>query len=104
MTKKNLEDGISLQDFFCYMENFNIKNKPWMTWSEKEKKLLEKECQAKKIKFPLNSKHLNLKVLFSTSFCLQKEISLLKVQEFLKLQKEENNAIKLYEIWRKTLR
>lgn len=95
MSYKDLQEGILLEDFFLYLKDFGPKFKPWITWSEKERRLLESECKNKNLNFPLTSKHLNLKTLFSLTYSLEKDLSFSKLEQYLSLNPAEENLKKL---------
>jgi len=58
------------------IKNYSSQKRPWATFGDGDRKIIEKQCKKEEVQFPFTSRHINIKTLFPIIFKLKGELSL----------------------------
>jgi len=73
------EDGLPFAEVCdALRKEYKTNLRPWGSWGEYDRRMLNNEARAKKCGFPFSPYHLNIKLLFSLFFGLGKQIGLME--------------------------
>lgn len=85
----DLEAGLSLREACRHLEKTYLSaQRTWASWGAYDLRQLQRECQAKKIRFPMSPEHLNLKSWFALKYRLQQTLGMDQALQQLGLELE----------------
>ena len=67
---------------------YALKNRMWASYGDYDRNQFRRECEAKSIKYPFGSTHLNVKNLFAIAMGLPKEVGMAAALEMLEMPLE----------------
>lgn len=71
------EEGVDFEDACSTIERkYKSKNLVWATYGDFDKILFEKQCEKNNIRYPFNTRHLNVKILIPIICNLKEEVGL----------------------------
>jgi len=77
--------GISLKEACNILfTDYNSKKRVWASYGDYDRRMVEKDCNAHSIKYPMGHKHINVKSWFALKHKLNKEIGMAKALKLLK--------------------
>ncbi len=84
ITQEQVGDGLSLADA-CYTLRKKYKSKEcvWGSWGDYDRRMFEKDCRRKSVKYPFGSRHINIKTLFAIACRLEQEIPMMAALDLL---------------------
>lgn len=89
LTQEQVDQGISLaQACQRLQEKYLSRQQVWASYGEYDKNQFQKQCQSWGIRYPFDSRHINVKTLFALVHSLPREIGMLNALEFLNLPLE----------------
>jgi inhibitor of KinA sporulation pathway (predicted exonuclease) len=83
------EEGIPFKDACDLLFNeYNSKKRVWASFGDYDRRMLETDCKAHKIKYPFGKKHINVKTLFALKEKLNKEMGMARGLKHLNISLE----------------
>ena len=66
ITPEMVEDGCTLSEALDVLrEEYDSNNRIWASWGDWDRKMLQRDCRAKELRYPFADTHLNVKALYS---------------------------------------
>jgi inhibitor of KinA sporulation pathway (predicted exonuclease) len=100
ITQAMVDEGVTFAKACGILRNdYFSRRRVWASYGDYDRKLFEKQCTARQIKYPFGSTHINIKNLYAIMNGLNREIGLYRVLEQLKLPFEGKAHRGHYDAW-----
>lgn len=82
-------DGVPLREAFRILKKeYMSQRRVWASWGDFDRRLIERECEARHMGYPMGPTHLNAKTLFSLLHGMTREHGMARAMELLGLPLE----------------
>lgn len=89
ITQEMVDEGVTFAKACGILRNeYFTRRRVWASYGDYDRKLFEKQCEARQIKYPFGSTHLNIKNLFAIMNRLNREVGLYRALDQLGLSFE----------------
>ncbi|GCE11565.1 3'-5' exonuclease [Tengunoibacter tsumagoiensis] len=89
LTQEQVDGGISFAEACNILRTeYASKERVWASWGDYDRIIIEQQCLARKIEYPFNSRHLNLKTVFALLHALPREIGMMAALKMAQLTPE----------------
>lgn len=84
ITPEMVKNAASLKEAMMVLATYKTDSRPWASWGDYDRKMINQECISKQVPNPMNRTHLNVKNLFALKNKLDKEVGMDEALKILK--------------------
>jgi inhibitor of KinA sporulation pathway (predicted exonuclease) len=84
-------------------KKFNSKQRTWASYGDYDRRIFERQCTARGIRYPFNTSHINIKNLFAVMMGLKQEVGLEDALTILKIPFEGTHHRGVDDAWNAAL-
>ncbi|MBN1284517.1 MAG: exonuclease domain-containing protein [Anaerolineae bacterium] len=86
LTQAQVAGGVTFKDACLLLrKKYSSRSRAWASWGNYDRRQFEQQCEARGVKYPFNSTHLNVKNLFALAYGLSQEVGIDRALEMLGL-------------------
>ncbi len=89
LTQRQVEQGVSFfQACLTLRKRFLTRQRIWASYGDYDRRMFKAQCEARRVRYPFNSTHMNIKSLFAVMMGLPREVGLQQAMETMGLPME----------------
>ncbi len=77
LTQADVDAGVSFKEACATLRGeFKAQDRLWASYGDYDRRMFERQCQARGVPFPFGPSHLNVKTLFAVTYALSREVGM----------------------------